>query len=89
VQDVITSIAAHPAPNRHLFTTGSADKSLRTWDARTGVLIGEHKGHAGVINDVKVGRAPTGWGVEEDAVAKDGDVVVSAGDDGAVLVWRV
>ncbi len=78
-QDVITTIAPHPAPHLYLFTTASADKTLKTWDARNGSLIAEHKGHVGMINDVKVGRSADG----------PGEVVVSAGDDGAVLVWAV
>lgn len=89
-QDVVTSVFAHPAPRRYLFTTASADKTLKTWDARQGALIATHKGHAGTINGLAVAAAPAGWGVPEGEEEKAGEfVVVSAGDDGAVLVWRV
>lgn len=88
-EDVVTSITPHPAPRRWLFTTGSADKTLKTWDARQGALIASHKGHAGTINGLAVGKAPEGWQVPEGDEDKGGNVVVSAGDDGAVLVWRV
>ncbi|KAJ9113689.1 hypothetical protein QFC22_005998 [Naganishia vaughanmartiniae] len=90
--DVITSVTPHPAPNRHLFTTASADTKLKTWDARQGQLVASHEGHVGTVLDSKVGRCAPGWGLEEDKRAADvkgGSVVVSAGDDGGVLVWRV
>lgn len=54
---------------------------LKTWDIRTGALIATHKGHAGVVNGVAVGPAPEG------SEAKD--VVLSAGDEGASLIWKV
>lgn len=41
------------------------------------------------MNGLAVGVAPAGWGVTEGEEEKDGEIVVSAGDDGAVLVWRV
>ncbi|KAJ9105568.1 hypothetical protein QFC19_003550 [Naganishia cerealis] len=86
--DVITSVTPHPAPNRHLFTTASADTKLKTWDARQGQLVATHEGHVGTVLDSKVGRSTPGWGLEEDKRAGDvkgGSVVVSAGDDGGVL----
>lgn len=74
LQDAITSILVHPAPKTHLLTTGSADKTLRTWDARTGTLIREHKGHQGPVLGAALG--------------KQGSVVVSGGDDGVCLVFE-
>jgi ribosome assembly protein SQT1 len=72
-QDAVTSIVAHPPPKGYLVVSGSADKTLRTWDARTGTLIREHKGHQGAILGVALGLK--------------GDVVVSGGDDGVCLVF--
>jgi ribosome assembly protein SQT1 len=46
---------------------------LRTWDARTGKLVQEHKGH----HDTILGAA-FGLG---------GKLVISAGDDGVCLVF--
>lgn len=40
-----------------------------------------HKGHAGVVNGVAVAKAPEG------SEAKD--VIVTAGDDGASLIWKL
>lgn len=51
---------------------------------RTGALIGEHKGHAGVVNGVAVGS----YASEGDERGL-GQVVVSAGDEGVSLIWRV
>ncbi|KAJ9095390.1 hypothetical protein QFC20_006672 [Naganishia adeliensis] len=90
--DVITSVTPHPAPKRHLFTTASADTKLRTWDARQGQLVAEHSGHVGTVLDSCVGKSAKGWGLEAGGARdKDigGSVVLSAGDDGGVLVWRV
>lgn len=58
-------------------TTASADSTLKTWDIRTGTLIATHTGHMGVVNGVAV--APGG----------ESKVVVSAGDEGVSLIWKV
>ncbi|KAJ3744390.1 quinon protein alcohol dehydrogenase-like superfamily [Lentinula detonsa] len=71
--DAVTTLLAVPAPNNHLLVSGSADKTLRTWDARTGALIKEHKGHQGPVLGASLGL--------------DGSVIVSAGDDGVSLVF--
>lgn len=63
----------HPAPKGHLIVTASADKTLKTWDARTGTLIKEHTGHHGPVLGASLGL--------------QGSVVVSAGDDGVCLVF--
>ncbi|KAI0264427.1 WD40 repeat-like protein [Gloeopeniophorella convolvens] len=71
-QDAVTSLLVHPT-KPHLIVSSSADNSLRTWDARAGTLLREHKGHQELINGAALGR--------------DGEFVVSAGDDGACLVF--
>ena len=71
-QDAVTSLLAHPTKS-HLIISSSADHTLRTWDARSGTLIREHKGHQELING-----AALGFG---------GETVISAGDDGACLVF--
>jgi len=71
-QDAVTSLLAHPT-KPHLVVSSSADHTLRTWDARAGTLVREHKGHQELINGAALGR--------------NGDIVVSAGDDGACLVF--
>lgn len=69
----MTSLLPLPAPKAHLVVSASSDKSLRTWDARTGTLLREHKGHQGPIL--------------QSALGLGGGVVVSAGDDGVCLVF--
>ena len=78
-QEPITSLSPHPAPALHHVTSGSADSTLKTWDIRTGTLIADHKGHQGVVNGLDVGLSPDGMGV----------VVVSAGDEGVSLLWKL
>ncbi len=53
--------------------SASADKSLKTWDARAGTLIRQHKGHQGPVLGASLGLG--------------GSVIVSAGDDGVCLVY--
>lgn len=69
----MTTLLAVPAPKSHLLISGSADKTLRTWDARTGTLVKEHKGHQAAVLGASLGL--------------DGSVVVTAGDDGVSLVF--
>jgi len=71
--DAITTLLAHPAPKPYLLISASADKTLRTWDTRSGSLLKTHTGH----------RAP----VLGATLALDGSVVVSAGDDGVSMVF--
>lgn len=75
LQDAVTTLLAHPAPEGHILVSGSADGKLRTWDARTGALLREHKGHQGAILGAALGLK--------------GDVVIGAGDDGVCLVFTV
>ncbi|KAJ7274382.1 WD40-repeat-containing domain protein [Mycena haematopus] len=72
-EDAVTTLLAHPAPKGYLLISGSADKTLRTWDARTGTLSRKHVGHQGAV----LGGS----------LALQGSVVLSAGDDGACLVF--
>jgi len=71
--DAVTSLMHLPPPKAHLVVSASSDKALRTWDARTGTLLREHKGHHGPILQAALGLG--------------GGVVISAGDDGACLVF--
>lgn len=73
--DSVTSIIQHRNPP-YVVTTASADRSLKTWDVRNGTLLKEHTGHRGPINGIDIGLGAGGKGV-----------LVSAGDDGACLVW--
>ena len=73
IQDAITSLLSVPNPKSHLLVSGSADRTLKTWDARTGTLLREHKGHRGPVLAA--------------ALALQGQAVVSAGDDGVCLVY--
>jgi len=72
-QDAITSLMRLPAPKGHILVSASSDRTLRTWDARTGTLLREHKGHRGPVLGAALGLG--------------GGVVVSAGDDGVCLVF--
>ncbi|KDR76235.1 hypothetical protein GALMADRAFT_67491 [Galerina marginata CBS 339.88] len=72
-EDAITTLLAHPAPKSYLLVSGSADKTLRTWDARSGTLLRTHTGHGAPILGASLGL--------------DGSVVVSAGDDGLCMVF--
>ncbi|EPQ54103.1 WD40 repeat-like protein [Gloeophyllum trabeum ATCC 11539] len=72
-EDAVVCLLAHPPPQSHLIVSASADKTLRTWDARTGTLVRSHKGHHGPVLACALGL--------------DGKVLVSAGDDGVCLVF--
>ncbi|KAF7312260.1 Ribosome biogenesis protein Sqt1 [Mycena indigotica] len=71
--DAVTTLLAHPSPKGYLLVSASADKMLRTWDARTGNLVRKHLGHQGAVLGASFGL--------------QGSVVLSAGDDGACLVF--
>ncbi|QRV90443.1 WD repeat-containing protein [Ceratobasidium sp. AG-Ba] len=73
-EDAITSLTVHS--DGRLITSSSSDKTLRTWDVRTGECIRIHKGHAGPVMGAAVGKRSTGE-----------EVVVSAGDEGVCLVF--
>ncbi|THH33176.1 hypothetical protein EUX98_g970 [Antrodiella citrinella] len=73
-KDAITTLINMKAPKAHVIVSASADKTLKTWDARTGALLKEYKGHHGPVLGAAVGH--------------DGETIVSAGDDGACLVFN-
>ncbi|KAG8885423.1 hypothetical protein FRB97_001146 [Tulasnella sp. 331] len=75
--DAITSIRASPVStgSGHHITSSSADKTLKTWDTRTGELLRDHTGHRGPVLGSAVGAF-------EDYV-----YVLSAGDDGVCFVF--
>ncbi|KAF8149923.1 ribosome biogenesis protein Sqt1 [Crassisporium funariophilum] len=72
-EDAITTLLAHPAPKPYLLISASADKTLRTWDARNGTLLRTHTGHRGPVLGASLGLG--------------GSVVLSAGDDGLCMVY--
>ncbi|KAL0580970.1 60S ribosomal subunit assembly or modification protein [Marasmius crinis-equi] len=72
-EDAITTLLSVPSPKNNLLVSASADKTLRTWDARTETLLRTHKGHNGPILGASLGL--------------EGSVIVSAGDDGVCLVF--
>lgn len=72
-EDAITALLSFPHPKSHMIVSASADKSLKTWDARTGTLVREHKGHHGPVLAASLGT--------------QGQVVVTGGDDGVCLVF--
>lgn len=72
-QDAITTLLAHPAPQSYLLISASADKTLKTWDARTGQLLRTHTGHHGPVLAASLGL--------------NGSVIVSAGDDSLCAVY--
>lgn len=82
----VTALAPHPAPSQHLITTACMDGSLRTWDVRGGQLLAEHTGHPGAVLGVSVGNAPDG---DSPLGLPKPQLIISAGEEGASLIWRV
>ncbi|TFK75235.1 ribosome biogenesis protein Sqt1 [Pluteus cervinus] len=72
-EDPITTLLTHPATKGHILVSASADKSLKSWDARTGEVLRVHEGHQGPVLAASLGLG--------------GSVVVSAGDDGLCYVF--
>ncbi|SCV74422.1 BQ2448_8061 [Microbotryum intermedium] len=71
-EDAVTSLAF--SPNTTTFVTGSADHTLKIWDYRRGTCEKTLLGHRDVVHAC--------------SVSKDGGLVVSAGEDGDVKVFR-
>ena len=62
------------SPDGERIVSGSGDKTVRLWDARTGASIGQpFKGHEGGIRSV--------------AFSPDGERIVSGSDDKTVRLW--
>ncbi|KAL4074907.1 WD40-repeat-containing domain protein [Scleroderma yunnanense] len=74
-EDAVTTVLPHAMPRSHLVTTASADRTLRTWDARTGKLLTEHRGHQAPVLGASLGI--------------EGSVIVSAGDDGNCYMFTI
>jgi ribosome assembly protein SQT1 len=72
-QDAVTCLLTRPTPKSHIVVSASADRTLRTWDGKTGTLLREHKGHSGPVLGASLGL--------------EGAVVLSGGDDGDCLVF--
>lgn len=70
-EDAITSITF--VPGTPFFLTTSNDRSVRRYDVRTGKENRVWHGHQEAVLVC--------------SVSKDGNVIVSAGDDGVALVW--
>lgn len=83
----VTAIAPHPAPCQYLVTTACMDRTIRTWDVRTGTLMAELNGHAGTVNCVQVAHAAEG---EESPLGLPrAQLIISGGDEGASLIWKI
>lgn len=91
----ITGIALHPGTT--LFSTSSADHTIRTWDARTGGCVATQQGFTDGVLALAVGKddgftqgAETGGiGAYANSANSKGWKLVGAGDEGVALVFRV
>jgi len=64
-------------PNLSMIASGSDDLSIRVWDIRDAkcVRILSRNGHSAAVCTI--------------AIANDGDLLASGGEDGAALLWRL
>lgn len=69
--DVINAVAY--SPDGKLFATGSADKTVKLWDAASGAQLRTLAGHFNYINSI--------------AFSPDSKTLVSASDDGFIKIW--
>ena len=70
---VIESIAVHPTGS--IVVSTSIDGLIMVWQADTGELVATLEGHAGSVRDA--------------TFTPEGDMPITAGDDGTVRMWRV
>ncbi len=72
----VLAVTVGRAGDRDVIVSGSADRTVRVWDAVTGELVGTPlSGHERVVNTVAIGRVG------------DRDVIVSGSADRTVRVW--
>jgi Prp8 binding protein len=55
--------------------SGSADKTVCSWDIEVGKMMRKYKGHTGIIQNVACPK-------------KTKDIVGSVGDDGSLRIWE-
>ena len=67
----VRSVEFSPDGNR--IVSGSSDKSVRVWDAKTGEQLKELQGHTGLVRSVEF--------------SPDGTRIVSGSNDKSVQVW--
>lgn len=72
-EDGVLGLSFHPS--QPLLSTWCNDKNVRVWDARSGQCVRTFKGHQGPILSF--------------ASSKDGNTLVTGGDDGAALVFSL
>src|SRR5258706_315932 len=67
-------LSVNYSPNGVHVITGSYDHTIRIWDAKPGVVVGEPlKGHNGGVTSV--------------AYSPDGRHIISGSDDGTIRIW--
>jgi WD40 repeat protein len=72
-EDVVFSVAFSPDDQR--IVSGSRDKTLRIWNAKTGATIGTLIGHEDAVISV--------------AFSPDGQSIVSGSSDNRVRIWDI
>lgn len=72
-QDAVTQLRWHAT--EPFFTSVSADRTVRVWDARTGECLKVFRGHHETILDF--------------AISTDGRTIVTGSDDGSALVFTL
>lgn len=93
--EAITTIALHGSGP--LFSTASADHTIKTWDARSGACLATHQGFTDAVLDVVVGlddgftqgSETGGVGAYTNLEGSKGWKIIGAGDEGVALVFRV
>lgn len=61
--------------NGKYFVTGGSEQAIKIWDAVSGKLISEGRGHSGCVNTV--------------TFSADDRQVISGGRDGNIFVWNI